>query len=303
MRPWLLASAAILFSGMAQACVERIDDELKPELEHAIELRESGEHALAEPAFARLEARAPDNFCILYEYGRLLVQEEEYDRALALLDRAVKAADDLDLASRPIYNMRGFIQLKRKDFDTAAEEFEAQKTWIPKLPDKIRKSTEVKVYNNTGWAYLQQDRYDQAELNFLQAETLGSKLATRNLEVTRSIRSTIESQDIETGGVFAAIAKSSRAPLDIEKAADKLKEAGIPADQIRVFRRDNGMLSLTYGAYLSYPKAQRFQDELMDIYLDSYVASISPWTDVTEEFFGNLSVGPERTDRKVSKSN
>ncbi|MEM1275373.1 MAG: hypothetical protein AAGH74_02525 [Pseudomonadota bacterium] len=289
MRSWIIGGLSLFAAGAAEACVDTVPAELIPELERAIELRDDGARKAAEPLFARLEAQAPENFCILYEYGRLLVQEEDYKEGLALLDRALDEPEASELRSRPAYNMRGFIHLKLKDFDSAAEDFERQKEWVDRLPEDIRASTELKVFNNTGWAYLQQDRYDQAELNFTQAEKLGSKLATRNLEVTRSIVDTIEKQDKDTGGVFAAIAKSSRAPRDIERAADELVKQGIPPEEIKVFRRVNGMLSLTYGSYLSYPKAQDFKDKITPIFSDSNVASVGAWEDVTSTFFGDIT--------------
>ena len=227
---------------------------------------------------------AERNFCVNYELGRHFTRSKKFDEARGFLTDAIKNASFEDHSSFAVWNVVGFTYLQQKQFEKALENFEKQEGHSAfRL---LSKKNRMKVYNNAGYTLIQLARYGEA-LDYLNhAAGLGSVLALKNIAIVESITETLEAEDKNIPGIFSAVVASSRTSSGVQPIIDTMaSKLGAEADEFFVFRTSNGRYSISLGAYESYPRAlERRTNAVSKGISDAYVASISEWADVTDEF-------------------
>lgn len=244
----------------------------------AMNLRSIGDHDAALSKFSLLRAAEPNSFTINYEYGRLLAQMKKYREASAALDVAIKLMDRVDTKDLTVYNTKGFVLLMLNDFEQALVFF-AKEIDSPRFKSNSDASR-MKVHNNAGLAYLQLDRYLDAQKQFEIAKALGSSLAKKNLEIIASILATVGAANENVPGIFAPAVGSVKNPsLATERSNEIASRLGVSSDSLLLFRQGNGIFQITHGANYSYRKAERLVKEAKGKGIeDAFVASTTEWT-------------------------
>jgi tetratricopeptide (TPR) repeat protein len=235
-------------------------------------------------AIAKLKtvpAGSPTSFCINYEIGRNFLNLKEYDRALTSLQLAAGVAGPEDRSKQAIFNIIGYTWLEKKEYSQAALALEAQLNddQFANLP--VAKQT--KVFNNTGFAYLRLNQYEPAQKNFEKALANGSKLAQANLAIVDSLISVQTKGDADIPGIFSVSLHSQGTDEGLLKTLnDFATDLGVSATELNIYRRGSGMLSVTFGANLSYTKAEEMKQKAISVGISSaYVVSPTAWTNVS----------------------
>lgn len=263
-----LITTAVFFTITAQtAFAEGCDHGFAPStpdhiaLMEAIKLREDANYLRAQAALRALDRQAPQNFCVLYELGRVAINLEEYDAAIESLSVAAEIATPEDHSKQAIHNILGYTYLKTKQYDPAISNFETQQanpTFLT-LPD----ATKTKVYNNTGFAYLTTRQFEKAQKNFEKAMRLGSKLAKSNLEVVQSMLAVQRAGNKDIPGIYGVALFSTRDEKAAKTARLRMAERlAVAPSKLHLFRRDSGLITATYGSNISYAKAEEILAEI-----------------------------------------
>jgi tetratricopeptide (TPR) repeat protein len=256
-----------------------VPPELRAPLAEAMKLRSEGDQNGSSAAFKRLLAVAPNSFTINYEYGRLLAQMKRYRDASEALDSAIRLIDGRDTSDLAVYNTKGFVLLMLNQSDQALDFFRME-LGAPKF-SSLPAAARMKVHNNAGLAYLQLDRYVEAQQQFEIARALGSSLAMKNLEIIDSIVQTLKASSEDVPGIFAPVVGSAKRDTEIEvRIAAVAAKLGVPSTSLRLFKQGNGIYQIAQGANLSYRKAERLAKEARAKGIeDAFVASTAEWSD------------------------
>jgi len=265
----------------AEGCDHGLTNLAQPLMETAIALREDKKYQEAINKLKTIPEGQPTSFCILYEIGRNQLNLEDYDQALATLQSASGIASDEDRKKQAIFNIIGYTWLVKKDYGQAVLVLERQlkDDQFANLP--IAKQT--KVFNNTGLSYLRLNQYAPAKANFEKARANGSKLAQANLAIVESLIAVQEKGDADIPGIFSVSLHSQRGSEGLDTALNSLaRQLSVSNDDLNVFRRETGMLSVTLSANLSYAKAQALQEKAIAAGVSSaQIVSTTAWENVS----------------------
>jgi tetratricopeptide (TPR) repeat protein len=264
-----------------EGCNHGLSNFAAPMVQHAIKLRIMGQYDQAIEKLKSVPPGSPTNFCINYELGRNLLNLKDYDQALTALQAASSVAGPEDRAKQAIFNIIGYTWLEKKEYSQAALALEAQLNddQFSKLPT----SKQTKVFNNTGFAYLRLNQYEPARENFDKALNNGSKLAASNLAIVDSLIAVQTKGDANIPGIFSVSLHSQGKDDNLLNTLDRLAAMlRVSSDQLNIYRRENGMLSVTYGANLSYAKAQELTQNAITAGITSaYIVSPTAWENVS----------------------
>ena len=265
----------------AEGCNHGLTNEAKPFVENAIQLRINKQYERAITTLKRTPAGANPSFCIQYEIGRNLLNIDALDDALKQLQDASGNATQEDRSKQAIFNIIGYTWLQKKEYSQAIMAFERQLnddmfTSLPRI-------TQTKVFNNTGYTYLKLNQYPAARLNFEKALANGSKLAAANITKLDSLISVQSAGDIDIPGIFSVALSSQRSEVGLTDELNRFAEKlGVPSTEISVYRRENGMLTFTYGNNLSYPKAQKELERALAVGEDdAQMVSTANWENLS----------------------
>jgi tetratricopeptide (TPR) repeat protein len=282
----LAALFALLSAGplRAEESCEGVPPSVCAAFRTAVELREQGKFGDSLARFEVLRREHPGSFPIQYAYGRLLAQMRLYPEAIVQLEATAKLGPATPGFDPGIYNTLGFALLMDTQYEKALEWFGAleKSEHFSGQPKELR----TKLYNNSGVAYLQLDRYREAQEQFEKAKELGSQVARNNLVKIASILETLASGDVDVPGVFAVIVASARneaaAAQQLSNVALKL---GVAPSAFGVFLASNGRYLVARASYVSYPKAQLLAEESRKKGIrDAFIGSTTEWTDISARF-------------------
>ena len=217
-------------------------------------------------------------FCESYMLGRFLIIEERYVEAIEVLESIPLDSNSDFLEDNALLNLIGFAHLKTNNLELAVENFRRQ-TEI-----KVSNKDQMKTLNNLGYALILLGRYDEARESLEKAVNLGSEKAAFNLARVDSVVESLTAQDPSVPGAFAAVVAYERKPDDIQAVRSAIaRKLGVSPVEVQVFTLDEDRYYFTYGAYLSYLKAEERMAEAAAAGISgAWLTLTSEWTDITD---------------------
>ncbi|CAK8722648.1 hypothetical protein GCAAIG_12315 [Candidatus Electronema halotolerans] len=234
--------------------------------------------------YSGLRTKYPNSFTIAYNYGRLLAQMKEYQKSAEVLAAALKTGEGRGQIPDPsIYNTIGYVHIMLGDFDQAIECFKTAAA--PKIYDLLADATQMKLRNNTGYALMLADRYEESLQEFTQAKQLGSRKAVDNIEKVKSLIETQEKQSPDIPGIFAVVIHSTKSKEQLNDITQALMEKIQPAASKNqqdlgkpvVYLAKSGMYFITLASNSSYAKAQELLTTVRKVVNDAFVSSTTNW--------------------------
>lgn len=211
---------------------------------------------------------------------------KEYQESAKILEAALKLGSDSSgqLLDPSLYNTLGYVHLRMGEFDQALEYFKM--ATAPEIYKRLSESTRMKIHNNTGFALMLIDRYEEALDEFAKARDMGSQIAVKNIDKVNSLIETQEKQNPDLPGIFAVVIHSTKSikQLDtlastltekIQKAAPKAKQQELNNPVIYVM--NNGMYVITLASNSSYAKARALLAVVKKVIPDAFVSSTTNW--------------------------
>ncbi len=266
--------------GFAADCKHSIESNMLSDFQKYVVARDSENYENANLLLANMAILERKNFCILYEQGRMALIQDKNEIALKYLTEAREQSTSEDLKNQPIYNIIGYTYLVMGNLEDAELNF-AKQVELPEFPALVQ-SDRMKTHNNHGLTLLKLDRYEEALSSFEKAIELGSSLAQKNIEIVKSII-TVRNNPEQEGqpGIFGVSVYSARKNKYIQNNIKKFAaKIGLSTDAFQVFSRPNGMLTITYGAFLSYPDALKKLQEAKSFSKDANIISVADWQNV-----------------------
>lgn len=233
--------------------------------------------------YTELKQKYPGSFSIVYGYGRLLAQMKRFVESAEVLNSALKLGkSNAPLPDPSIYNTIGWVATMNGNFDLALEYFK-KTSEDQKIYSRLSDETRMKLHNNTGYALMLLDRYEESMKEFRKAEQLGSEKAKANIEKVTSLIETQKKQNENIPGVFAVVVLSTRSTMDINKVVQTISSRlhGILPEQdlkTNVYLAKTGLYFIALGGNYSYAKAQRIHGAVKNIIADAFVSSTTSWT-------------------------
>ena len=238
--------------------------------------------------YIELWKKYPNSFSIVYDYGRLLAQMKEYQESAKILGAALKLGSSSgQLLDPSLYNTIGYVHIMQGDFDQALEYFKMAAD--PKTYNCLAETTRMKLHNNTGYALMLADRYEESVQQFAQAKALGSRKAVDNIEKVKSLIETQEKQSPDLPGIFAVVIHSTRNKEQLDALTRRLMEElqglqGITSKEKQpelnkplVYVAQNSMYFIALASNSSYAKAQGLLSVVRKVIADAFVSSTTNW--------------------------
>ncbi|MCI5139296.1 MAG: hypothetical protein D3922_13005 [Candidatus Electrothrix sp. AR1] len=235
--------------------------------------------------YTELLKKYPNSFSIGYDYGRLLAQMEEYQESAKILGAALKLGSSSgQLLDPSLYNTMGYVHIMQGDFDQALEYFKM--ATAPEIYKRLSESSRTKLHNNTGYALMLADRYEESLDEFAKARALGSRKAVENIEKVKSLIETQEKQSPDLPGIFAVVIHSTRNKEQLDALTRGLleelqgtasKEKQQELNKPVVYVAQNGMYFIALASNSSYAKAQGLLSVVRKVITDAFVSSTTNW--------------------------
>ena len=261
-----------------------IPAEAQSKYDKAEALRAQGQFNASFPIYEELLEKYSDNFSVNYGYGLLLAQMKRFPEAANALKTALNIGKTQEQMPDPsIWNSIGWVSLMNGDLDQAIEYFTTAKQ-DSNIYSSLSDETRMKLHNNSGYALMLMDRYEESKEDFKKAEELGSEKAKQNIEKVDSLIETQKKQNPDIPGVFAVVVLSIRDKERTQEAADRLRtELGLQkTETIDVYLAKNGMYLLAVKSNCSYAKAQATLKKVREKVPDAFVSSTTNWEPVQE---------------------
>ncbi|MDU9050161.1 MAG: hypothetical protein Q3M30_15040 [Candidatus Electrothrix sp. Rat3] len=235
--------------------------------------------------YTELRKKYPNSFSIGYDYGRLLAQMKEYQESAKILGAALKLSSSSgQLLDPSLYNTIGFVHIMQGDFDQALEYFKM--ATAPEIYKRLSESSRMKLHNNTGYALMLADRYEESLDEFAKARALGSRKAVENIEKVKSLIETQEKQSPDLPGIFAVVIHSTRKKEQLDALTHRLleklrstvsQEKRQELDKPVVYVANNGMYFIALASNSSYAKAQGLLSVIRKVISDAFISSTTNW--------------------------
>jgi tetratricopeptide (TPR) repeat protein len=235
--------------------------------------------------YVELRKKYPNSFSIVYDYGRLLAQMKEYQESAKALGVALKIGVRREQLPDPsLYNTIGYVHIMLGDFDQALEYFKMAAG--PKTYNRLAENTKMKLHNNTGYALMLADRYEESLGEFAKARAMGSRKAVENIEKVQSLIETQEQQRPDLPGIFAVVIHSTRNKETLDALARGLlaelqgtvsKEKQQELNKPVIYVAKNGMYFIALASNSSYAKAQELLSVVRKVITDAFVSSTTNW--------------------------
>ena len=266
-----------------------VQNDIPPEAEAQLAIAESYKNRdlleQSQREYIELLKKYPNSFSIGYDYGRLLAQMKEYQASAEALGVALKLGSSSgQLLAPSLYNTIGYVHIMLGDFDQALEYFKM--ATAPEIYKRLSESSKMKLHNNTGYALMLADRYEESLDEFAKARTLGSRKAVENIEKVKSLIETQEKQNPDLPGIFAVVIHSTRNKEQLDALTHRLleelqstvsKEKQQELDRPVVYIAQNGMYFIALASNSSYAKAQELLSVVRKVIADAFVSSTTNW--------------------------
>jgi tetratricopeptide (TPR) repeat protein len=281
---FFLLAALPVFAAADVAVQSDIPAEAAAQFAEAEAHRSQGKFNLSYPIYSELRKKYPNSFSAAYARSSLLAQMKLYRLSAEALQEALHIGlSKPQLPDPSIYNTMGWVAIMNGEFDQALEYFNKAKQ--PELYRRLSGATKMKLHNNTGYALMLLDRYEESLLEFAQAEKLGSDKAAENIEKVKSLIETQKKQDPNIPGVFAVVLLSTRHKERIDASvlsmSGRLSTVPEQDRKINVYLAKNGMYFIVLGGNCSYAKAQAMLAQVRKTVADAFVSSTTSWEPYT----------------------
>jgi tetratricopeptide (TPR) repeat protein len=210
---------------------------------------------------------------------------KEYQESAKILGAALKLGSSSgQLLDPSLYNTIGYVHIMQGDFDQALEYFKM--ATAPEIYKRLSESSRMKLHNNTGYALMLADRYEESLDEFAKARALGSRKAVENIEKVKSLIETQEKQSPDLPGIFAVVIHSTRKKEQLDSLTHRLleklrstvsQEKRQELDKPVVYVAKNGMYFIALASNSSYAKAQGLLSVIRKVISDAFISSTTNW--------------------------